>query len=550
MKYNKLILTLVLAIFTLVFFVVGCGNDETPETDVPATATPAPTDPADDEDAEETPPAQADYSERVSIEWVVWGDTAHPDFSECEFMLMWEEMFNVDIEMVGLPYDQWTSSLRIWANAGDLPDVAQFSYNHVDGAMWAEQGLVKRMPDTWRASWPNLASAYDRTVIGDVLDATFGGTYFLPRPIFNENQPVYPLVSHQGIYFRRDWLEAVGAPIQPTYTLDEFMEIARAIQEQDPGNLGDRMTVIHNDAGGLAWIFVYPMSTYSMNASEFFKGDDGQFHWGPAQPETLEGLRFFQQAWDEGLLHPEFFAVSGHQDEFIVAGNVGIIQAPGMAVVANRFGNNFREHQDLEPEEWLHFAFIVQQDGVFTGPEAPNFWGALIMNPNIDDVKFERVMDILDFSSTTEGQNIIRMGIPEVDWTFDDDDQLMNLLPEGGNVLDLHTSVRPFWHNLYIVSDDFGLINPAFPQIYRDMAFNAYVERIESASPTSIGRIDWDIWFFDSDARRRATVNLADEYTELILAPGDIEDKWNAWVEERMVTIQPVLDELNAAFGS
>ena len=540
MKHKKRILTLLLAFMMLGTILVGCANGTPAATTTPAPgaqSTPAP--------ATGQPPAAPEELEHLNIEWLIWADAVRPDINECEFMILWQDMFNIHIEVIGIPYDQWTSSLRIWANAGDLPDVAQFEYNHVDGAMWAEQELVKKLPDDWKVRWPNLSAANDRTVVGDVLEKSFGGTYFLPRPIFNDNQPVDPLVSHQGIYFRKDRLQEVGAPIQTSYTPAEFLDVARTLQQNDLTGLP---YVISNSGGELGWMFVYPVSTFSMNASEYFQDSNGQFQWGPAQPETLEGLKYYQQAWDEGLIHPEFFAASGHQDMFIVAGEISIIQAPGMAVVANRFGNNFREHQGLEPEEWLHFAFVTRPDGVFTGPEAPNYWGSLIMNPSIPEVKFTRLMDLLDYSSTVEGQNAIRMGIPEVDWTYEDG-QLKSLLAAGENILDLHISSRPFWANLYIVSDDFGLINPAFPQIFRDMARNAYLARQDLSTPDSIGRINWDLQFFDSDARRRAQVNLGDEYAELIITPGNIEDKWNAWVAERMIVVQPVLDEMNAAFN-
>jgi putative aldouronate transport system substrate-binding protein len=39
---------------------------------------------------------------------------------------------------------------------------------------------------------------------------------------------------------------------------------------------------------------------------------------------------------------------------------------------------------------------------------------------------------------------------------------------------------------------------------------------------------------------------MADEYAALVIKSGDIETNWRSWVNEKMVLIQPVLDELNA----
>ena len=41
-------------------------------------------------------------------------------------------------------------------------------------------------------------------------------------------------------------------------------------------------------------------------------------------------------------------------------------------------------------------------------------------------------------------------------------------------------------------------------------------------------------------------MDLADEYAKLILKDGDLEQNWRAWVAEKMVVVQPVLDQLNA----
>lgn len=40
-------------------------------------------------------------------------------------------------------------------------------------------------------------------------------------------------------------------------------------------------------------------------------------------------------------------------------------------------------------------------------------------------------------------------------------------------------------------------------------------------------------------------MDLGDEYAKLILKDGDLEANWNAWVEEKMAVVQPVLDQLN-----
>ena len=490
--------------------------------------------------------AEKDYSKHEKISWAVYGDE-FADLNSDDFAKMWNEKFNVEYDVISMSYDTWDEKIRIWTNSQDLPDVAQWEYKHADGASYAEQGLVKKLPDDWKTRWPNLAEAYEGTVVGPLLEEQFGGTYFLPRPVFANNQPTEPLVTHQSIFMRKDWLEAVGAEVKQAYTIDEFMDIARRIKEEDPGNMGDQLVPIGNGINELPYIFIYSLSTHSVGANAFYKDENGVYQWGPASQDTLTGLKYYQQAYEEGLLDPEFFTgETNYQEVFYTAGASAFCQAAGMAQVALRFANNFKTNLDLEAEDCMSLACVVDNDGNYHGVEQTNYWGTLMFSPNIDDAKLERVLDILDYSCTEQGQNEIRMGIENVDWKRDASGEIEILLDEGITVFDKYYCIRPFYHTMYICSDDFGLVNPTYPQMFRDMSYNQYQEKYSRADEKTFDRIDWDAYFYDSDAMRRVSFNLPEEYAALVVAGGDMETKWNAWVEEKMKLVQPVLDELNA----
>ena len=46
-----------------------------------------------------------------------------------------------------------------------------------------------------------------------------------------------------------------------------------------------------------------------------------------------------------------------------------------------------------------------------------------------------------------------------------------------------------------------------------------------------------------------ASMTYADEYANIITKSGDFDTNYDQWVSDKMSMIQPVLDELNAAFG-
>jgi putative aldouronate transport system substrate-binding protein len=98
----------------------------------------------------------------------------------------------------------------------------------------------------------------------------------------------------------------VDFPIKDYYTATELMEYARLIIAKDPGNTGGKVTGLEFPTSYAYMAFVAPNSAYCATGSEFYIGEDGKYQWGPANQETLAGLKLFRQAYDEGLLNPEF----------------------------------------------------------------------------------------------------------------------------------------------------------------------------------------------------------------------------------------------------
>ena len=85
----------------------------------------------------------------------------------------------------------------------------------------------------------------------------------------------------------------------------------------------------------------------------------------------------------------------------------------------------------VDSDELVHTAIVLGDDGKYRNMEQANFWSALIFNPDISDEKFERIMDLIDYSATKEGQLLINMGFEGKDWKYDENNELVSLLPEG-----------------------------------------------------------------------------------------------------------------------
>ncbi|MDL2318918.1 ABC transporter substrate-binding protein [Eubacteriales bacterium OttesenSCG-928-A19] len=462
--------------------------------------------------------------------------------------------FNFKWDIIALASENAKEKIRIWINSGDMPDVVINSvYNHGEYTNYIEQGLLYRFPDDWKDRWPNAAAAYETTVLGSQLETTHGGTYIFPRALFAANKPTDLVVPHYSVYLRKDWAEAVGFELKDAYTTSELMEFARLIKEQDPGGVGSRLVPMSVRPALAVYLFTLANSTFSggaLTAAEFFRSDAGSYQWGPAQPETLEGLKLYKQAYEEGLLHPEFYTYSGSADneDFYVAGISGLTVMAGMASYYQIADNYFKENLDLSFDEAIHTAAVLGDDGRYHSPELINYAGFYTFSPNISEEKFERYMDLLDYAATEEGQMIIRMGIEGEDWDWGDDGEILSYYAEGESVRTKYPSIYPVYHRIVIMSDDFSLINPVYEKEYRDRVIDIYKLKYDMGKDGSVAPTDWDVALFSSDAMNRLSFDYGLEYAMLVMGDNDIETDWNNWVSANAYMIDPVLEELDAAF--
>lgn len=461
----------------------------------------------------------------------------------------YSEKFNYTLDMTALNWDNWNERLRIWINSGDMPDIAVYNYIHADAATYVEQGLIKKFPEDWKERWPNVAAVYDSTTLGPKMEELFGGTYFIPRARFMDNLPGDPLANHLSLYLRKDWAEAVGFPIKNAYTTSEVIEFGKLIKEKDPGNVGNRLIPLAENTNHAVELFIARNSTYW---NTFYQDKNGEYQWGAASEDTLKGLKLFQEAYNSGVLSPDFYSVKdeAHGSYFRITGNSGATfnQAPtsNLQLVFDEFEANIGD-----PYENMHMATVVGEDGNFHQRDLINFWGTIIFNPDISDDKFERYMDILDYNATKEGYIITNMGLPEVDWKYDNDGNVVSLYDEAaeGKPLAGTNGKYPSWGYLLgstILFDDFAFDNPNTDERIREMSRQLYDERTKLGTPETFPKVDWTIYTHDSPSMRRAQLDYVTEYANLITMSGDLEKNWKDWVKSKMSLIQPVLDELNA----
>lgn len=462
------------------------------------------------------------------------------------FHKWWTDKYNIKWDYNYVPWDNWDEKLRLWIVSDDLPDVASWNYNQGDAAKYVDQGLLYKFPDDWKTRWPNVAKAYESTGLGDRLEEQFGGTYILPKPVYFENKPADPLMNQIGVIaLRSDWAKAVGFPLKDAYTVQELFDFARLVKEKDPGKVGSKLVPIAFDAGDALTEIIMANAAHSRVESAFYKDASGKYVWGPADQETLTGLKDLQQAYKEKLLSPEFYTYKNGEtgQKFATSGEAAITGLGGLASYRQDMHKRFKDGLNIDSKEVVHSALVLGDDGKYRNLEQPNYWSSLIFSPNISDEKFERIMDLIDYSTSHEGQQIVNMGFEGTDWKMNDKNEMESILPEGTTLSSKYPGI---FEGLYVLGDDFSVVNPAIDKDFRDRAVKMYQLKAElGKKDDAYSKYDWDFQLYASKAKDQASFDYATEYTNLILQPGDLEDNWKKWVESKQTLVQPLLDELN-----
>ena len=497
------------------------------------------------------------YDTHVDLSWYKEGITGHEiNYDGDAFGQFWQDKFNVTIDLTAATMDDsdWNERLRIWINSGDMPDVAHWGFNYGELADYAAQDAVYRFPDDWKERWPNVAKSQEYVPGAAVAEEKLGGTYVLFRTIFANHRPSERLSYHALLYMRKDWMEACGVEIKETYSPSELEEIATKFKEMDPGNVGSQLVPISIRTYDVPKIYPGTVFPESINIGDgYYKDENGQFQWAPADERTLEGLEKYQNLYTSGLLDPEFYTLTRYEgtEKFYIGGTAGIVLDDGMGyMIQSRMEDGLQKNLGLDPDEALHIAQLVGEDGKYYYREDMNFYGSIIFSPDLTDEEFERAMDILDFCCTEEGQEIINMGFEGEDWELDENGEYVSLLPNEitGNASSILGSKYPsadvFFGGI-ILGDDFQFVTPNYTKETRDIISHFYELRDELSDETTLLPREYDYEFYSSRAKTQANMDLSEEYAQLILKEGDLETNWKNWVDEKMQLVQPFLDELN-----
>jgi putative aldouronate transport system substrate-binding protein len=495
----------------------------------------------------------ADYSKKLELEFSIVDGIEGYDVNNGDDLATWySSHFNYNMSMVVLSFDNWAERVRLWVSSGEMPDFTVIDYNHTDASSWVEQGLLYKFPEGWKTRWPNAAATFELTGLGPKTEEVFGGVYFLPRVRYIHNLPGDPEQSRKrgvvpgnsGFLYNTDWMEAVGMPVKNMYTVEEIIEYGRRVKAQDPGKIGAKLQPLTSRPGWAIDLFVGSNNAHFIT---FYKSKDGSYKWGPADEATLAGLKHWFTAWNEGVLNREFYTLRAGDDDtqFWTAGIAG---GCFENATINWIWKAKKYWADANLPGSIGWATVMGPDNLYHHETLINYWSVYAFPPDISKEKFERFMDILDFTATLEGSSQLCFGFEGIDWKRDENGNMASLATSDSDTSD--SKYRCWWMlPSLILPDDLSFSNPSVPRDIRDLSWQMHKDSLQYSTNDTLTPTDWDLYLYDSPARRRVSFMYDQEYANIVTSSkslADVEKNWKAWIQEKSAVVQPVLDELNS----
>lgn len=543
-KITSLLLVLLMAL-SLAACSTGAPT-EAPATDAPAAETP--TDGTDAPAADGG--AESAYADKLTISMSML-DAEKSGVSAKDQWLC--EKFNFEWDLIPVTWGDWNEKVRAWIAGDDLPDILWWDMkagNTSEFRMWAEAGAFREIPQDMSA-WPELEALLERAWSDEKFLTVNGKLY--GWPCLRANPDWYDDACFNQFVYRRDWAKAVGMYKEgDMYTWDEVKAMIKAVQEQDPGNLGAGQTIgIVSETWAFPGVFLelsgWQQKRYGYQINE----ETGLYEYYAATDGYLNELKHVTELYQDGYIWKDQVVDSGSDGmnnfyggkAFMALTGAGPTWLTGTAWPKMVDTGIVDSRDDVAPMIVLSPA----DNETFYLIQTEDLWTVAHFRHDLEDEKMNRILDIWNWLASEEGRIFRVAGIEGVDYTKNDDGTYNILWEKNAD----GQYINPYADYSYNIYQPAGSL--ATPNETSDPAgYEAYENFFEMMrSPAYKAQLkDWESEAFGGELYSTLgpdiNTKFSEKTTEIVVGGGDVEAQWTAFVESMMPDVQAVLDELNA----
>ena len=490
-------------------------------------------------------PAVAEYDTHVSFTINASHSNSAMDYTHDAMYELIAEKFNFDFEVYPVSKDAQKEKIITWVNGGTMPDsVTMRDFDYQMYVTWAEQGLLAALPEGWEETYPDLYNMILTSGIYEQMKVD-GVTYGIPHATFARFSGMQGVVvSHLSVYYRKDWAEKLGFTIGDSITLADFEAYLKACIDNDMAGNGNTLGFT-DDPDNLCNLFML----FSGVDHDAFRKVDGKYVWNFADEGVLKAIKLAREAYEMGVIDPDFYLNESADATNNFTSGVAASMFINCAISSYMgYKTTFEESTGLSGEECIAITTIADEDGTPLGIQTNNWWAVTMFNPDIEEETLNRLLAMMNWICSEEGQLTVLVGIEGKDWEYDADGNVVVIPEEDGSykaTVDKYNSYNVF-RAQGILADDYSFINPS-----NDQSVVAQVKQMYATRKTgNIILMDMDYEFFSSDNKANYSLDLSGEIAKLIVTKDiDVEAEWLKYIQDNAAIWQPVVDDLNEAFG-
>ena len=523
------------------------AETEAAKDDTKAAETEAPA-PADD--GGEEPAAESAYDTHIKISMDVLNAEKTDKSEKDEFF---RNKFNIEWELYPVTWEDWLEKIRTWVNGDDMPDIVWWDMkasNTAEFKKWAAAGAFREIPEDL-SKWPNLAQLREELFSDDLLLSVDGKLYGWPSS--RKNPEFIDNAYYSMFAYRRDWAKAVGMYNEgDVYTWDEVKAMIDAVKEQDPGGNG-----VGNTIGIVSATWAFPGVYAELNAAQpdriaYQKDENGDYYLYAKTEKMAETVAFVRDLYQGGYIWKDQPNSSGDDgaDKFH-AGQAFMYLA-----------NNSPSYFNGDPLNKMVRGGICDADAVapmivksavgepyFYLLQTEDYWTVASISHNVDDEKFERILDMWDWLASEEGRIFLVAGVEGKDYEVNADGTYNILWDQDENGMYI-SPYQDYAFNIYTPATLTASPNETSVTYGYDL-FEPVYDYMQNSGNFKCQHIPWEVmaWdgpayseygYFESDVNAQMEIIVTDSNDI------DAKEEWLKWIDSISDKIKEVEDELNA----
>ncbi|WP_214626008.1 extracellular solute-binding protein [Paenibacillus agaridevorans] len=452
-----------------------------------------------------------------------------------------QEKFNLTLKPVQVTWDDWTEKYKIWATSNQLPDMFVNNLVTDDPGLyvtWAEQGIIKPLPEDM-SKYPNLAKILELPSVQPLkLDGKY---YMIPRLTYDNSDD---WVLDRPIRYRKDWAAEAGYTSDPK-SFDEFVAMTKAVLAKHPNAVG--LAVNNNQTLLTHFLGSYPEMA---NIKSWVKEDN---RWIPsyASSKVNQGVQELRSLYEQGILDKDFAIQKvGDGPNKFLNGQAFAVYGGGISLdLLNQFE---KANPGVTAAEGIGLMSMwPAADGKkYTFAETP-YWSEMFFRADLDDAKFDRALQLIDYMASEEFAVLVKNGIEGVDFKMENG-KAVSLLTQDESLAKKYPIINVIsylgaWNQGFIYSGKQTLNTNPIMAAYEQLQIDTFNKLKAEGTPIPI---NFDVLLLSTpakDAIGGLTATAMDDLYKVILGKEDAVTMWqNAVKSYDAKGLQEAITEVNA----